>query len=98
MLSNLGRDQAQRLGEYFRAAGVSFRAAYAGSMRRQRETAEIVLGEMRDVPAIETDARWNEFSLDGLWKALAPRLLEESAQFARDYHALHAANPNVDRV
>ena len=98
MLSDLGRDQARRLGEYFRAAGVSFRAAYAGSMRRQRETAEIVLAETPDAPEIRTDARWNEFSLDGLWKALAPRMLEESAQFASDYQALHAANPNVDRV
>ena len=98
LLSSLGQNQARRLGEFFRASGISFRAAYAGSMRRQQETAEIVLGEMGGAPPIRTDARWNEFSLDGLWKTLAPRLIEENGQFARDYQALHAANPDVDRV
>ena len=98
LLSDVGKSQARRLGEYFRAAGISFRAAYAGSMRRQRETAEIVLGEMPSVPELRTDPRWNEFSLEGLWKTLAPRLLAESVQFARDYKTLHAGNPTVDRV
>ena len=98
MLSTLGQNQARRLGEFFRASGISFRAAYAGSMRRQRETAEIVLAEMGAAPQIHTDARWNEFNLDGLWKTLAPRLIEENGQFARDYQALHASNPGVDRM
>src|SRR5258708_3284405 len=98
LLSSLGQRQARLLGEYFRSAGVSFRAAYAGSMRRQRETAEIVLAEMTDAPEIRTDARWNEFSLEGLWKTLAPQLLAENEQFARDYHTLHAPHPNIDRV
>lgn len=97
-LSDLGKRQAQLLGEYFRSAGVSFCAAYAGGMRRQRETAEIVLGELQDGPETGTDARWNEFSLEGLWKTLAPRLIAENEQFARDYHASHAPNPNIDRV
>jgi broad specificity phosphatase PhoE len=98
LLSELGRSQAHLLGKYFRSAGISFRAAYAGSMRRQQETAEIVLGEMPNPPEIRTDSRWNEFSLEGLWKTLAPRLLLESEPFARDYRELHAANPNIDRV
>ena len=98
LLSSLGKQQAQLLGEHFRAAGISFRAAYAGSMRRQRETAEIVLGAMPEAPEVRSDARWNEFSLEGLWKTLAPHLQAENEQFARDYAALHAANPNVDRV
>ena len=98
LLSSLGKQQAQLLGEHFRASGILFRAAYAGSMRRQRETAEIVLGALPDPPEMRTDARWNEFSLEGLWKTLAPHLRAENEQFARDYEALHAANPNVDRV
>jgi len=98
LLSELGRRQARLLGAYFRSAGVSFRAAYAGSMRRQQETAEIVLGELPEKPEIRTDARWNEFSLEGLWKTLAPRLMRENEQFARDYESLHAANPHIDRV
>ncbi len=77
LLSSLGQRQARLLGEYFRSAGVSFRAA---------------------APEIRTDARWNEFSLEGLWKTLAPQLLAENEQFARDYHTLHAPHPNIDRV
>ena len=98
LLSDLGKDQARRLGEYFRAAGISFRAAYAGSMRRQQETAAAVLGEVLNPPEVWVDARWNEFSLEGLWKTLAPRLLSENEQFARDYDRLHTGNPNIDRV
>ena len=91
LLSSLGQRQARLLGEYLRSA-------YAGSMRRQRETAEIVLAKMTHAPEIRTDARWNEFSLEGLWKTLAPQLLAENEQFARDYHTLHAPHPNIDRV
>jgi broad specificity phosphatase PhoE len=98
LLSALGKDQAQLLGEYLRASGISFRAAFAGSMRRQQETAELALGAMPHAPKISIDPRWNEFSLEGLWKTLAPRLLAENEQFARDYQTLHAANPNIDRV
>ena len=98
LLSDLGKSQARLLGEHFRSAGISFRAAYTGGMRRQRETAELVLGEARNPPELQTDPRWNEFSLEGLWKTLAPRLIEEDGQFARDYQTLHAANPEVDRV
>ena len=98
LLSDLGRDQARRLGEYFRASGISFRAAYAGSMRRQQETGAVVLGQASNPPALQIDPRWNEFSLEGLWKTLAPRLIAENEQFARDYDTLHAANPNIDRM
>jgi broad specificity phosphatase PhoE len=98
LLSDLGKSQARLLGGHFRAAGVSFRAAYTGGMRRQRETAEIVLGELPNPPQLRTDPRWNEFSLEGLWKTLAPRLLAENEQFSRDYEASHSGNPNLDRV
>jgi broad specificity phosphatase PhoE len=98
LLSPVGETQARLLGEYFRSTGVSFAAAYSGGMRRQRETAKLVLGAMDSPPQPYADPRWNEFSLEGLWKTLAPRLLDENEQFASDYHALHAANPNVDRV
>lgn len=98
LLSSLGKEQAQQLGEHLRSMDISFRAAYAGSMRRQQETAQIVLDAMESAPEIQTDPRWNEFSLDGLWQTLAPRLMAENEQFARDYHLVHAAHPNVDRV
>jgi len=98
LLSEPGKRQARLLGEYLRSAGISFRAAYAGGMRRQRETAEIALAEVGNPPDLKVDARWNEFSLEGLWKTLAPRLLADNEQFARDYRTLHSGNPNIDRV
>ncbi|MGH9722090.1 MAG: phosphoglycerate mutase family protein, partial [Bryobacteraceae bacterium] len=61
-LSELGKRQAQALGRHFRSTGVRFKAALAGSMRRQQETAAIAIAEMADAPALEVDPRWNEFS------------------------------------
>jgi broad specificity phosphatase PhoE len=97
-LSDTGRRQAALLGQYFRSAGIRFKAAWAGGMRRQRETAGLVLGEMEDPPPAAIDSRWNEFSLEGLWKSLAPRLLQSDPEFAADHERLHVSNPNVDRV
>lgn len=98
LLSELGKRQASLLGDYFRSEGISFQAAYSGGLRRQRETAELALGQMQDPPELRADPRWNEFNLEGLWKTLAPRLLAGDEGFARDYQALHSGNPNVDRV
>jgi broad specificity phosphatase PhoE len=97
VLSETGVEQARRLGEHLRAAGVTFQAALAGAMRRQQETARLALGELPGAPELSIDPRWNEFSLEELWKSLAPRLIESDAEFARQYEA-HAANPDVDRV
>ena len=98
LLSDIGKSQAELLGEYFRASGISFRAAYAGAMRRQRETAELVLAAAAHPPELQIDPRWNEFSLEGLWKTLAPKLIVESEQFAHDYKTLHSGNPDIDRI
>jgi broad specificity phosphatase PhoE len=98
VLSDTGRTQARLLGEHFRAAGIRFHACYAGGMRRQQETAEAVLGHVPGAPEMTIDPRWNEFSLEGLWKNLAPAILASDQQFARDYAVLHAGNPAVDRV
>ncbi|MEO7649925.1 MAG: histidine phosphatase family protein [Bryobacteraceae bacterium] len=98
LLSETGKTQARLLGEYFHSAGIRFQAVYAGAMRRQQETAALVLGEMKDAPPAQIDPRWNEFSLEGLWEKLAPRLMGSNPEFARNYELLHAANPRIDRV
>lgn len=97
-LSDTGCLQTRRLGMYFRAQGTRFTAAFCGTMRRQRESAEYVLAELRDAPALQVDERWNEFSLEGLWEYLAPRLMEEDAGFAQQYAREHAGNPEVERT
>jgi broad specificity phosphatase PhoE len=97
MLSETGAEQARRLGEHLRAAGVTFQAAFAGAMRRQQETARVALGQIPGAPELTIDPRWNEFNLEGLWRSLAPRLLESGGDFAREYEA-HAARTDLDRV
>lgn len=96
-LSPLGERQAQLLGEYFAAQGVRFAAAVCGAMRRQRQTAELVMKELRSanldaaVPEVQVDERWNEFILLKVYQSYVPRLIEESEAFARDYREMQEA-------
>ena len=98
LLSETGCRQATLLGRYFCQTGVRFRAAYAGELTRQRQTAELVLGALPEAPELKIDPRWNEFSLEGLWQKLAPRLMAADEEFARNYDRLHRNNPGIDRV
>ena len=97
-LSEKGCRQAQLLGEHLCASGLRFRAAYAGSLERQRQTAALALGSVPDAPPIQTDDRWNEFNLEGLWRHLAPVLMRENPEFRSNYDRLHRNHPNIDRV
>jgi broad specificity phosphatase PhoE len=87
-LGDLGREQATRLGDWLRASGIDFRTAITGGLRRQRETAEAVLGRQADI----VDERRNEFNLDHLWEHLAPELRAADPQFSADYDLHHAEN------
>lgn len=87
-LSDAGEAQARLLGEHFAAQKVEFDAVVAGSLNRQRLTAELACGAMAQAgvktPDVVTDARWNEFSLMSVYKNIARRLMKEDEQFARD--------------
>jgi len=84
-LSDLGRRQARLLGEYLARQNIRFSAIYSGELNRQRETACEAVRMLEDAgvpaPRIETDARWNEFDLDGVYQAIAPQLAAEDAEF-----------------
>ena len=86
-LSPLGHQQGQLLGDYLSAQGVSFDVAIAGELTRQQRTAREVLDRLPDAPGLITDPAWNEFDLDGCYRALAPNLCEDDPQFYRDYEA-----------
>jgi len=92
MLSDLGRTQARLLGEYLAAQNVQFNAVYSGALTRQRETARETLGAVARAglraPAIQIDPRWNEFDLDAVYRAIAPRLREENPQFRAEHEKL----------
>ena len=53
LLSDTGKRQSALLGQFVRKAGIKFRAAFAGAMRRQQETGALVLGEMPDAPPLD---------------------------------------------
>jgi broad specificity phosphatase PhoE len=96
-LSDTGRRQAVLLGKTLQEIGVTFSAFWSGSMVRQHETARAVLGTMGSSTPLIVDERWNEFSLEGLWAGLAPRMLAADPVFARLYAQEHRDNPAAER-
>ena len=89
LLSELGRNQAARLGEYLAAQEIEFDLVVSGGMRRQKETAQIAVESMasrgRKTPDLAVDDRWNEFSLLSLYQGIVSRMVEGDPAFARDY-------------
>jgi broad specificity phosphatase PhoE len=91
-LSDLGREQARLLGEYFAEQRLRFSAAFAGSMQRQQQTA----AEVRKVyeekgiqfPEIVTRREWDEFNLDQIYRELAPRMCDDDPDFRNQYEAM----------
>ena len=85
-LSELGYRQARLLGEYLLKSGVRFDHIYAGTLKRQVQTAQSVIDVYREnaeiVPELICDARWNELQTDEQVKALVPHII--------------AANPELD--
>jgi broad specificity phosphatase PhoE len=92
-LSDLGRTQARLLGEYLAAQQVRFTAVYAGALKRQSETAREVLRAMAAagsaVPEVQIDDHWNEFDLDAVYQAIAPRLAADDPEFQAEHEKLH---------
>jgi len=83
-LSDLGRQQGQRLGEYLLSTGISFDAVYSGCLARQRATAEAALPGARVI----ADAGWNEFDLAQVYAGYAPHLAAGDDDFRREYEAM----------
>lgn len=80
-LSDLGQTQARLLGQHFEEQGIHFDAVYAGSLARQRATAEHTL------PGAEVvvDSGWNEFDLAQVYAEYAPRLAADDVEFSRQF-------------
>ena len=86
-LSPLGREQARLLGEYVRAQNIRFDAAYSGSLKRQRATAEAAIP---GVP-VTVDSGWDEFDLAQVYSEYAPHLRAADADFRREYDEMQIA-------
>jgi broad specificity phosphatase PhoE len=92
VLSELGRNQAELLGEHLASRRLEVTAVYSGTMARQVNTTEIVCGIMRSrgvpVPDAVTDQKWNEISLAAMYRAMAPRMRSEDPDFDRDLNEM----------
>jgi broad specificity phosphatase PhoE len=75
-LSQLGRRQAQVVGEYFRDRGVNFDAVYSGDLSRQRETARLVIASQPAKVDHCVDPRFNEIQNEEQLKCLMPEVLK----------------------
>ncbi len=103
-LSSLGQTQARALGAWLAGEGVHFDEAWTGGLRRQRDTATLVLGAMAEAgspqpePHLEPriDPRWNEFDLDAVYAALGPRMAAEDPAFRTRFEALQQAIKSGD--
>jgi broad specificity phosphatase PhoE len=86
-LSDLGRQQAELIGEHFRDQNISFSAAYSGSLERQQSTAAAALPGA----AITIDPGWDEFDLAQVYREYAPLLARDDEQFRQEYEAMQIA-------
>lgn len=104
VLSTLGKQQARLLGAHLAEQQIAWRAMYAGELFRQQQTARLVCETIRErylsLPELVTDERWNEFSLADVYRGMAPRLLLDDDDFARDYEEMQQlliADPHATR-
>lgn len=73
VLSDLGREQSAVVGGELARRRLRSPVAVAGSLRRQRDTAEIALSAAGLAPDVLKDARWDEYdSLDLLKRYVPP--------------------------
>lgn len=79
-LSDLGRLQATRLGEYLRDSGIHIDAAYSGDLLRQRDTAALALAAQPAPVPYAIDPRLNEVRNDEHLEHLLPLLLNDNPE------------------
>ena len=86
-LSEIGRQQAAALGEYFLNHQIKFDTIIHGQMSRQTETAQIMAQSKGYSGALDLDAGADEFDSDGLLEHYLPTLAKQSEQFHRKIHS-----------
>jgi broad specificity phosphatase PhoE len=94
-LSDLGKEQAARLGEHLARERVQFDLSVCGGLRRQRETAGIVLRRLEEAGLSprqqRQDPRWSEFDIDGIFAEIAPLLGADDPAFAAEWRSVQRA-------
>lgn len=86
-LSDLGRVQSEMLGKYLATSGHRFDAVYHGTLKRQRQTAEIVSRvyekEGKPFPELRVEPGLDEIDFLNIMREVAPRIQEEDPSFER---------------
>ncbi|MCH7959123.1 MAG: histidine phosphatase family protein [Candidatus Hydrogenedentes bacterium] len=100
-LSATGEEQARVLAEYWIRNGVTYTETYAGTLKRQIRTAEIVAETMRaaglDWPDHETLDGLNEYDADAVMKILLPELRAREDRFQQLSDEFDGATDGPDR-
>lgn len=100
-LSELGEEQAAKLGEFWIRQGFTPDEAHCGTLKRQRRTAEVVAevfaASGHAFPEIQVDAAFNEYDADGVVRELLPHLMERDAKFQELKKANDAATETRER-
>lgn len=74
VLSSMGERQSELLGSHLAQTGLRLDRAVSGSLFRQSHTGRLVLQQLLDAPALQTDPAFNEFDAEGVIHALLPAL------------------------
>ena len=75
VLSARGREQAVRLGEYWRARGMAFDAVITGTLRRHTQTLEGIAEGLQAMPQVLQLPGLNEYDSHALIAAIHPQPL-----------------------
>lgn len=91
-LSETGKTQARRLGEWLVRQGIEFDGAISGRLNRQRETVEQVrlAYEESDLrfPEVAASPAWDEFDLDAVYAGIGPQIAGVHPEFRLQFEEL----------
>lgn len=87
LLSDIGRQQAAALGEYFLIHGIKFDAILHGQMSRQTETAQLMAQSKQFHGDLILDKGADEFDSDSLLDYYLPILADTSDEFRQKIHS-----------
>ncbi len=81
VLSPLGVQQAEILGDHLIATGVTLNACFSGDMLRQKDTALAALARFSNAnltaPPLTIDSAFNEIDVDNIIRLLVPKMLDQ---------------------
>ncbi len=97
-LSDLGRRQAQVVGEYLQDTGVRFDAVYSGDLQRQRDTAQLASAYLGETLTHHIDLRFNELDNDEQMACLLPRLLNDQPELEQLLADVHTNSKHYQKV